>query len=62
MLGLGSYETAWALLRKLRRAMARPGRDRLSGEVEVDESYVGGVATGKRGRGAGKEAIAAIAA
>lgn len=41
-LGLGSYQTAWAWLHKLRRAMIRPGRDRLSGLVEVDETYVGG--------------------
>ncbi len=60
-LGLGSYETAWAMLHKLRRAMVRPGRDRLSGEVEVDESYLGGVAPGKHGRGAEKKAIVAIA-
>ena len=43
ILGLGSYETAWTWLHKLRRAMVRPGRDRLSGEVEVDEAFVGGV-------------------
>jgi transposase-like protein len=62
VLGLGSYETAWALLHKLRRAMVRPGRDRLWREVEVDESYVGGVAVrGKHGRGAGRKAIVAIA-
>jgi len=36
-LGLGSYRTAWTWLHKLRRAMVRPGRDRLSGTVEVDE-------------------------
>jgi len=60
-LGLGSYETAWAMLHKLRRAMVRPRRDRLSGEVEVDESYIGGVAPGKHGRGAEKKAIVAIA-
>jgi len=60
-LGLGSYETAWTLLHKLRRAMVRPGRDRLAGEVEVDESYVGGVAAGKRGRGALGKAIVLIA-
>lgn len=41
-LGLGSYESSWLLLHKLRRAMVRPGRDLLSGEVEVDESYVAG--------------------
>jgi hypothetical protein len=61
VLGLGSYETAWALLHKLRRAMVRPGRDRLAGEVEADEIYVGGVATGKRGRGAAKKAIVEVA-
>jgi transposase-like protein len=62
VLGLGSYETAWALLHKLRRAMVRPGRDRLWREVEVDESYVGGVPVrGKHGRGAGRKAIVAIA-
>src|SRR3990170_1571484 len=60
-LGLGSYETAWAMLHKLRRAMVRPDRDKLSGEIEVDESYIGGVAAGKPGRGAEKKAIVAIA-
>jgi hypothetical protein len=43
VLGLKSYETAWAWLHKLRRAMVRPGRDRLTGRVEVDECYLGGV-------------------
>jgi transposase-like protein len=61
VLGLGSYEAAWALLHKLRHAMVRPGRDRLAGEVEADETYVGGVATGKRGRGAAKKAIVEVA-
>jgi transposase-like protein len=61
VLGLGSYETAWALLHKLRRAMVRPGRERLAGEVEADETYVGGVAGGKRGRGAAKKAIVEVA-
>ena len=61
VLGLGSYETAWGLLHKLRRAMVRPGRDRLAGEVEADETYVGGVATGKRGRGAAKKTIVEVA-
>jgi hypothetical protein len=49
MLGLGSYETAWAWLHKLRRAMVRPDRELLSDVVEVDESFVGGRATGKLG-------------
>lgn len=42
VLGLGSYQTAWAMLHRLRQAMVRPGRERLSGVVEVDESWVGG--------------------
>lgn len=48
-LGLSRYETAFVMLQKLRRAMLRPKRDRLSGTVEVDETYVGGVETGRRG-------------
>src|SRR5207244_13331613 len=49
-LGLGSYKTAWAWLHKLRRAMVRPGRDPLTGDVEVDETYIGGVHQGRGGR------------
>lgn len=52
VLGFGSYRTAWMWLHKLRRAMVRPGRDRLSGIVDVDEIYIGGEKSGKRGRGA----------
>ena len=40
VLGLGSYQTAWTMLHRFRRAMIRPGRDLLSGIVEVDETYV----------------------
>ncbi|MGH9053219.1 MAG: IS1595 family transposase [Acidimicrobiia bacterium] len=61
VLGFGSYQTAWAMLHKLRRAMVRPGRDRLSGDVEADETYVGGHEPGAGGRHAGKKAIVAIA-
>ena len=61
-LGLGSYQTAWTWLHKPRRAMVRPGRDCLTGDVEVDETYVGGVEEGKRGRGAANKAIVAVAA
>ena len=61
VLGLGSYQTAWTWLHKLRRAMVRPGRERLSGCVEVDESYVGGEETAVRGRQTEKKAIVVIA-
>jgi len=62
ILGLGSYETAWTWLHKLRRAMVRPGRDRLSGSIQVDETYVGGQKPGKRGRGAAGKTLVVIAA
>ncbi len=62
VLGFGSYQTAWTMLHKLRRAMVRPGRDRLSGNVEVDETYVGGKEKGVRGRKTLKKAIVVIAA
>ena len=60
-LGLGSYHTAWEWLHKLRRAMVRPGRDRLSGIVEVDETFLGGK-RGGRGRGAEGKSLIFIAA
>lgn len=62
VLGLGSYHTAWTWLHKLRRAMVRPGRDQLSGHVEVDETFVGGEESGRKGRGAKTKALVAIAA
>jgi len=40
VLGLGSYETAWTMLHRFRRAMVRPERELLKGEVEVDETYL----------------------
>jgi len=61
LLGLGSYQFAWTILQKLRTAMVRPGRDRLRGAVEVDESYVGGIEQGVRGRGTNKKFIVGIA-
>jgi transposase-like protein len=60
-LGLGSYRTAWTWMHKLRCAMVRPGRDRLSGIVEVDETYIGGEHSGKRGRGAAGKALVLVA-
>ena len=62
VLGLGSYQTAWTWLHKLRRAMIRPGRDRLAGTVQVDETYIGGEKPGKRGRGAEGKALILVAA
>jgi hypothetical protein len=60
-LGLGSYQTAWTWLHKLRRAMVRPGRDRLAGQVEVDETFVGALEEGVRGRGAEKKVLVVMA-
>ena len=60
-LGIGSYHTAWNWMHKLRRAMVRHGRDRLSGIVDVDETYIGGEKTGKRGRGAEGKALVFVA-
>jgi transposase-like protein len=58
VLGLGSYQTAWSWLHKMRKAMVRPERDLLSGIVEVDESLIGGEDKGgKRGRGAEKSIV-----
>jgi transposase-like protein len=62
MLGLGSYLTAWTWLHKLRRAMVRPGRDRLTGRIEVDETYLGGEKAGPGGRGSEGKALVVIAA
>jgi len=62
VLGLGSYQTAWTVLHKLRRAMVRPGRDKLSGRVEVDETQVGGVMLGRKGRGIPSKSLVVIAA
>ena len=51
-LGIGSEQTAWAMLHRYRTAMVRPGRERLSGIVEADETVLGGPEPGVRGRGA----------
>ena len=61
VLGLGSYQTAWTWLHKLRRAMVRPGRERLAGRVEVDETLVGGLG-GARGRSRDRKALVIVAA
>jgi transposase-like protein len=62
ILGLGSYQTAWTWLHKMRHAMVRPDRDMLKGTVEVDETMIGGESHGgKRGRGAENKHIVVIA-
>ena len=54
-MGFGSYETVWTWLQKLHRAMIRPGRDMLTGVVEVDETYIGGIEAGSGIQGRGSE-------
>lgn len=64
VLGLGSYETAWTWLHKLRRAMVRPGREMIGGPdaiVEIDETIIGGVRSGQSGRHVGHKVIVVIA-
>jgi len=61
VLGLGSYRTAWVWLHKFRRLMVFPGRNKLSGEIEVDETLVGGKRSGKRGRGAEGKSLVVVA-
>jgi transposase-like protein len=61
-LEIGSYPTAWAMLHRLRSVLVRPGRDRLSGTVEVDETFIGGDEPGLRGgRAKGKKVLTGIA-
>lgn len=61
ILGLKSYETAWTWLHKFRRAMVRPGRELLSGRVEVDECYIGAPEEEMRGRGSADKALVVVA-
>ena len=62
VLGLNRYETAWMMLHRLRRAMVRPGRDLLTGRVEVDECYLGGLEEGLPGRLNVDKALIVVAA
>src|SRR5215831_9309960 len=59
-LGLSSYETVWMMLHKLRRAMVNAAREPLHGEVEVDETWVGGQQAGLRGSRQLKGRLAAL--
>ena len=61
-LEIGSYQTAWAMLHRLRSVLVRPGRERLTGIVEVDETFIGGEEPGLRGgRARGKKSLVGIA-
>jgi transposase-like protein len=61
-LEIGSYQTAWAMLHRFRSVLVRPGRERLSGTVEVDETYIGGIEPGLAGgRAKGKKVLVGIA-
>ena len=62
VLGLGSYRSAWAMVHELRRAMVRPGREKLRGTIEVDETYWGAPGEGASGRRTFTKALVAIAA
>jgi len=61
-LEIGSYQTAWAMLHRLRSVLVRPGRECLAGIVEVDETYIGGLEPGLAGgRARGKKVLTGIA-
>jgi transposase-like protein len=61
-LEIGSYQTAWAMLHRLRSVLVRPGRDPLAGVVEVDDTYIGGLEPGLAGgRARGKKILTGIA-
>jgi transposase-like protein len=61
-LEIGSYQTAWTMLHRLRSVLVRPGRERLTGTVEVDETFIGGEEPGLRGgRARGKKVLTGIA-
>ena len=62
VLGLGSYQTAWTWLHKLRRAMVTPGREHLHGDVEVDETFLGAPEEGRHGRRMLRKTMVVVAA
>ena len=61
-LEIGSYQTAWAMMHRLRSVLVRPGRGLLVGIVEVDETFIGGQEPGLRGgRARGKKVLTGVA-
>ena len=59
--GFGSYQTAWGWLHKYRSVMIRRGREPLEGRIEINETYIGGVKAGRRGRGAEGKTMVLVA-
>jgi hypothetical protein len=59
-LGFGSYGTAWCWLQKPRRCTIRQDREKRSVRVDVDEMFIGGKKSGKKGRGAEGKTIVAV--
>lgn len=60
-LGLGNYQTAWTMMHKLRSGLGKRPHQLLRGDVEADETYIGGARSGKRGRGAANKSMVAVA-
>ncbi len=59
---IGSYQTAWVMLHRLRSVLARPGRERLTGTVEMDKTFIGGEEPGLAGgRARGKKSLVGVA-
>lgn len=60
-MGFGSYQTIWAWLHKFRMIMVRPGRDKLEGEVEVDETFIGSKEKDVKGRETERKTLVVVA-
>jgi len=56
-----SYTSTWVLFHKVRSAMDQTGKEKLSGNVEIDETYVGGREPGGRGRGSARKSLVIVA-
>lgn len=56
-LGMKRYETAFQMMHKIRSVLVAPGREVLHGEVEVDETFIGGKDADRDGRGGDKTLV-----
>jgi len=59
-LGINRYEIAFSMLNKLRSALVAPGREKLKGEVEVDECYIVGPEEEKPSRSKGEKSLVVV--